>query len=76
MILGNNTLTTESPIPYIEDITQCYTSEDWSDVCQRRDESESHIRASITKATHELQHKLLEYYNYTSLALSNATTIE
>ena len=69
---SNRAITTLSNISYIEDITHCYTSEEWSDVCQRRDESEAHIQESIVKATNELQQKLLEYYNFTA-ATSNAT---
>jgi hypothetical protein len=71
-ISSNRTLTTSSNISYIEDITHCYTNEQWSDICQRRDESESHIQSSIVKATHALQQKLLEYYNFTQ---SKTTTI-
>jgi Transglutaminase-like superfamily len=65
-VTSNRTIKTSSNISYIEDITHCYTNEEWNDVCQRRDESESHIQASIIKATHALQQKLLEYFNFTA----------
>ena len=75
-LTNNRTLTTSTNISYIEDITHSYTNEEWSDICQSRDESETHIQASIVKATQELQNKLLEYYNFTTTttaATSNAT---
>ena len=75
-LTNNRTLTTSTNISYIEDITHSYTNEEWSDICQRRDESETHVQASIVKATQELQNKLLEYYNFTTTttaATSNAT---
>jgi hypothetical protein len=70
LVDGNNTdanVGTDTNVgPFIEDITQSYTREKRSDVCQRRDESESFIQASILKASSDLRRKLLEYYKYTS----------
>jgi Transglutaminase-like superfamily len=64
---SNTSIILNATIPLIEDITSSYTREPWEDVCQRRDESESHIQSSVLKATHELHRKLLECYNFTSL---------
>jgi Transglutaminase-like superfamily len=54
-VRGNDTA---EDIPLIEDITQCYTREPWSDVCERREEPEDHIKSSIERATQDLLAKL------------------
>lgn len=47
----------------IEDITQFYTRETWSDICKRREESEHEVKSSIEKAVHDLQSKLFQQHN-------------
>ena len=44
--------------PLIEDVTLRYTSDSWEAVCQRRDETEANVKASIAKAIVDLQRKL------------------
>jgi hypothetical protein len=48
----------DAPTPLVEDITSTYTSDAWESICQRRDESEAVIRASIDKAIVDLASKL------------------
>jgi hypothetical protein len=48
----------ECPTPLVEDITATYTSDSWEVICQRRDEVETEIQTSISKAIVELHRKL------------------
>lgn len=66
VIHAGNGESSREEFPLIEDMTQSYTREEWSEVCKRREESESHVQACIEKAIHKLQEKKLQLATITT----------
>lgn len=65
--------------PMIEDITQSYTRDSFSDICKRREESVEQVKSSINKAVEVLlndllQHQQSEKNNKTKVFIPEAIT--